>query len=103
MVKIIDDGHRYEVENLEGGEPQVLQFIKKVLKEPDSTELVTEVNGTTNEEVLSVLIDRMVYLQNLLPCAENTQISALLDQAMALIKKRAADRDARGVRGTGQE
>lgn len=101
-MEVITVGHRYALDNLEGGEPQVLQFIQKEPVSEGSTELKTIVNGTTNEEVLAMLIDRMEFLQEILPCDENEQILRNLRESLSLVEKRAAERQARGVRGTNQ-
>lgn len=71
MAKVIVEGHCYELENFEDKEApgQVLQFIHKQQTEGDG--LQTLKDGTTNEEILGVLIDRMNYLQAKFPCREN--------------------------------
>ena len=49
-MKILTPGHRYQLSNFEhNGTEQTIQFIEKVPKQVDSTELVTVNNGTTNE------------------------------------------------------
>ena len=57
-VKIIDAGHKYWLTNNES-----LSFIKK-----EKGELVYF--GTTNEELLEILIDRTKYLDAQFPCVE---------------------------------
>lgn len=105
-MQILDQGHQYELDNFgyiaENKEriPQQLQFIRKEQTFPGSTELKIMIDGTTNEEVLRVLIDRMEYLQELLPCEENVQIISLLNQALHFVNMRRKDRDARGITGT---
>ena len=58
------------------------------------------VNGTTNELVLSVLIDRTQYLDDLYPCQENKQAITHLQAALDLFNARTKDRIKRGVEGT---
>ena len=67
MVSTVE-GHRYELDGFERKENiQIIQFIQKEVKK-DTNELVTVSDGTTNEEVLEMLIDRMEYLQGKFPC-----------------------------------
>jgi hypothetical protein len=60
-MKVNIPGHNYELANFENKEAQgqILQFIQKEPISPGSSELVTIHDGTTNEEVLKVLINRM--------------------------------------------
>jgi hypothetical protein len=108
-MKCLDrSGHRYELDNLEinsGGErDQVIQFIHKE-SEPyigvgGSRKLVTVLNGTTNEEVLAVLIDRLRYLQAKTACRENAIVITKLEESLMWLNKRTEDRKARSVEGT---
>ena len=61
-MQVITTGHKYELASFEGGPAQTLQFIEKVPTAEGSKELRTVNDGTTNEEVLKVLIDRLQYL-----------------------------------------
>ena len=101
-MKNITKGHLYELDNMEGGEPQHLQFIHKE-PTPDKNEplqLIT--NGTTNEEVLRVLIDRLYFLQGKMSCRENSLVITKLEEALMWLEKRTADRLARSVEGSCQ-
>lgn len=99
-MKIITEGHIYELQNFESEEVQHLSFIQKAPVAPGSTELETISNGTTNEEVLKVLIDRLQYLQAKAPCRENAIVITKLEESLMWLEKRTADRQARGVEGT---
>ena len=106
-MKIITPGHKYELAHFEnygltGCPVQTLQFIEKHPDPEDSTghTLVTANDGTTNEEVLAVLIDRMQYLQGKFPCRENAIIITKLEESLMWLQKRTRDRLARGVEGT---
>lgn len=101
-MKVITPAHRYELANFdEQAQPgQVLQFIHKELASPGN--LVTVSDGTTNEEVLRVLIDRMQGLQKKASCRENAIAITHLEEALMWLEKRTADRQARGVEGTPQ-
>lgn len=102
-MKVITAGHKYELanfENPEGSAPQVLQFIEKV---PDPVAggcaLVTVNNGTTNEEVLAMLIDRMNSLQSKFPCRENAIAITKMQEALLWLNHRTEQRKLRGVEG----
>lgn len=97
-MRVITEGHKYELDSFEGGTPQVLQFIEKAMAE-GSTELRTVNDGTTNEEVLAMLIDRMQSLQSKLPCRENAIVITTLEESLAWLNKRTADRKKRNVKG----
>ena len=101
-MKVLVDGHRYELNNFESTEPtQVLQFIHKDLDPVQSTpgKLITISDGTTNEEVLGVLIDRMQFLQSKFPCRENAIVITKLEESLMWLNKRTADRVSRNVEG----
>lgn len=105
-MKVLVEGHRYELENLERtkGLFQFLQFIHKEKKIDDHGEeyFETVADGTTNEEVLKVLIDRMNSMQMKAPCRENSIVITKLEECLMWLEKRTRDRQARGVEGTPQ-
>jgi len=95
-------GHRYELENFEDKEKtgQVIQFIQKEQDPIGPTgQLKTVRDGTTNEEVIKMLVDRMNSLQAKFPCRENAIATTHLETALLWLEKRTADRKARGVEG----
>lgn len=103
-MKVITEGHRYEVEGFENVEnTQVIQFIEKAPDAPGSTTLVTLNDGTTNEALLEVLINRMQYLQGKFPCRENAIVITNLEESLMWLNKRTADRKKRNVEGTNQK
>lgn len=99
-MKVLTTGHKYELASFEGGAPQTIQFIKK---KPDleagNGVLFTVNDGTTNEEVLRVMIDRLLYLNGKFPCRENAIVITKLEESLMWLNKRTADRQARGVEG----
>lgn len=101
-MKVLVKGHKYELKNFEQKEEQgqTIQFIQKEPKEEGSTELVTISDGTTNEEFLEVLIDRISYLQNKFPCKENDCCITHLQEGLMWLEKRTSDRLKRNVEGT---
>lgn len=92
-MKVIIPGHRYALENMISGEsPQELQFVTKAPgAEP--------VDGTTNEEVLAMLVDRLKNLQAVFPCRENALAITKLEEANMWLEARTRDRNRRGVEG----
>lgn len=103
-MRVLTPVHKYELDNHEnpmGVLSQTLQFIEKKPAgdgfPPGS--LITVNEGTTNEEVLRVLIDRMNSMQAKFPCRENAIVTTHLETALLWLEKRTADRKARGVEG----
>lgn len=100
-MKNLIEGHRYELDNFENKSEagQQLQFIQKEPTAANDGTLQTINDGTTNEEVLDVLIDRMNYLQKKFPCRENAIAITHLETALLWLNKRTADRIKRNVEG----
>lgn len=100
-MKVLHQGHRYELSNFqkisEAG--QTIQFIHKAPTSDDPTILETIDDGTTNEEVLEMLIDRLKFLQAKFPCRENAIVITKLEESLMWLNKRTADRIARDVEG----
>jgi hypothetical protein len=104
-MKIITQGHRYELENFEQKEAdgQRIQFIEKRPKSEGSTELETVNDGTTNEELIKVLIDRLTFLHQKFPSDENFYTLGHLKQALYCQQSRTYERQQRGVEGKHQK
>lgn len=105
-MKVLITGHKYELVNFENDIPELNQHIQFIQKEPISEGapvLKTVNDGTTNEEVLAVLIDRLMYLQSKFPCRENAIVITKLEESLMWLNKRTADRKARNVEGTNQK
>lgn len=100
-MKVITEGHRYELANFEQKDQhgQEIQFIQKEASELEPGELYTVNDGTTNEEILEMLIDRMQYLQKKFPCRENAIVITNLEESLMWLEKRTKDRQKRGVEG----
>lgn len=84
-MKVIDAAHEYE---LAGN--QTVKFIKRT-----NGELIHA--GTTNEEMLEVVIDRTNGLDAKFPCDENKQALVYLNLALDAFNSRTAKRVAQGV------
>lgn len=89
-------GHKYEVNNVEEG----IQTIAFIHKEEKDDVLETVEDGTTNEEVIAVLIDRLQFLQSKLSSRETALAITKLEEALMWLEKRTADRQKRGVEAT---
>lgn len=97
-MQVIDAGHTYELANVDGG-VQTLQFIRK---EEKDGKLETMIDGTTNEEVVEVLIDRLTFLNEKLYSPHNDAAINGLKAVRETLERRTADRKNRGVEGTTQ-
>jgi hypothetical protein len=99
-MQILREGHRYVAANFEDqSKGQTIQFIEKVPSETNSSELITVNDGTTNEEVLAVLIDRLNVLFKKFPSRETALAITKLEEGLLWLEKRTADRKKRGVEG----
>ena len=104
-MKNLVSGHTYELLNFENKNEkgQVLQFIHKEPIEEGATELKTVSDGTTNEEVLEALINRMNFLDGKFPCRENSIVITHLETALLWLEKRTNDRIKRDVEGKNEK
>ena len=118
---VINEGHKYVLTNFDSKTSMdgYLQFVDKkpyseiigIVKqinmseeekakyEANPSQLILMEDGTTNEEVLEVLIDRMQYLQGKFPCRENAIVITHLEEALMWLEKRTRDRIKRNVEG----
>ena len=87
-MKAVDPGRVYELSAGNG-----LVFLQK-----DEGKLVRQ--GTTNEEVLEVLIDRVTDAYQALPCQETIRALFLLREALATFHARTDRRVGANVEGT---
>jgi hypothetical protein len=110
-MKVLTPGHKYELANFENKEAtgQTIQFIEKapentVMGVPaPGTAFLTVNDGTTNEDVLEVLIDRMKSLNAKVPSRESSIVITKLEEALMWLEKRTRDRIKRNVEGTYQK
>jgi hypothetical protein len=87
-MKVIDPGRVYELSACNR-----LSFLQK-----DHGEIVRD--GTTNEEVLEVLIDRVTEAYQRLPCQESIRAVHYLREALTALRNRTASRVRSRVEGT---
>lgn len=100
-MNVIEPGHSYELYNFEQNIPelnQVIHFINKV-QVGSGPELKTIRDGTTNEEVLLMLIDRLQYLYDKFPSRETAIAKTKIEESLMWLEKRTRDRKSRGVEG----
>jgi len=87
-VIVVDRGHEYLLDPLDGELLQTLTFVKREgTKYPGN---IGHHPGTTMQEVLRALIDRAEYVNSQLPCAETEAGIGLLKAALFVFEARAA-------------
>lgn len=97
-MKVIEEGHEYMLENFhrcpsyELGLCWNLKFVKM-------DENGNYYDGTTNEEVLAMMIHRMKFLNAKLPCREASLAITKLEEALMWLNYRTANREKQGVEG----
>lgn len=85
-MKVLDPGHDYLLDSLDGEYNQSVIFVKRFRG-------IGNHPGTTNQELLRVLIDRVKFLDDEKPWALNEEIinhlrmALVLHEARALIRK----------------
>lgn len=96
-MKVIDPGHTYELNWLDGtalSQPilkdNVLMFVKRVGEKYPGN--VQPHPGTTMQEVLRALIDRVKYVDGQVPSDYNGDVVHHLRQALINLEYRAAER-----------
>jgi hypothetical protein len=100
-MKVITPGHKYAVFNMH--DPDKYQFLQFIHKEPDPanpSQLRLVADGTTNEEVMAVLIDRLESLNAKMPCVENQVALANIRGALTVLNARTKKRQQQGIEGT---
>jgi len=84
-------GYRYEVADLDDtATTQTIQFVNKLEGK----------DGTTNEELLKVLIHRINHLQTKVPCRQNAIAITKLEESLMWLGQRNQDRISRNITGT---
>lgn len=89
-LRILDRGHIYVLEALDGEFNQVLQFVKR--EGPNYPGNVGHHPGTTTQAVLRCLIERIQYVNNQIPDYRNDKAIELLREVILLFEQRAAER-----------
>lgn len=87
-MKVLDDGHKYLLDdNKSNTQTNTLIFFKDKEINGDGY------NGTTNQEVIRSLIDRVKFLHNQVPSDYNDKIIFHLRKALILHEQRHLDRE----------
>lgn len=81
-MKIVHEGHKYKLNSLDGEAKVELTFVRRFRGEDNYS-------GTTNQEVLRVLIDRVEFLDKEMPWDGNKEILKHLRMALVLHESRA--------------
>lgn len=98
-MRCLDDCHNYELDLFMKGRED-LPIGGESLRFYEMREDGTIINGVINEEVLRVLIHRMMRLNEKLYCMENRMVINHLSRALDWLGERTKDRTARKVEGT---
>lgn len=96
-MKVIEPGHVYDVENVDGPGKQRIEFVRR---RDDAARLLPpkeRTEGILSQELLRVLIDRTLYLNQEAPCTENVEIVDALRLALTRYESRAARRSIEGL------
>lgn len=105
-MKVIDD-HHYQLQEARSMDSAVISHnnVMFMRKERDSVTHEFELihTGTTNEEVLDMLIHRLGSMQQKLPCNENLIVMQMLLAANWTLKLRTKRRLQQGVEGTDKQ
>jgi hypothetical protein len=91
-MEIIDPGHKYRLHCLDGDLDQTLTFVKRNLPPAKYPGNVSSYPGTTLQEVLRCLIERVQFLDNQESHSINRRIIELLRLSIWLLEVRAAER-----------
>lgn len=89
-MKVLDPGHDYLLASLDGEAEQALTFVKR--QGPGYPGNQGAHPGTTLQEVLRVLADRVQYVDRQVPAPENAAVLRHLREALVLLEQRAARR-----------
>lgn len=92
-MRVIDPGHEYLLNSLDGGEPVLLTFVKREGEGYPGN--IGHHPGTNLQEVLRALIERVKYLNNQIPDARNWHVLLYLREALFELEQRAAERHGR--------
>jgi hypothetical protein len=99
-MTVQDPGHTYTVKNYDGDGEQTIRFMKRdASSHPGGYYPGNEgsYSGTNLQEVLRVLIDRVLYLDNQIPADQNRIILNNLRDSLILLEERAAERHGKSL------
>lgn len=79
-MKVVSPGNKYVLDSFEGTRPQEIQFIVGVSVAGGPPQV--GIDGTTNEDVLAVLIHRLGFMQQQSPCRETAIALTKLQESL---------------------
>lgn len=91
-MKIIEPGHIYDVENVDGPGTQRITFVRRRSHDGRLLRDASRHAGILCQELLRVVIDRTRYLNDEDPCHEDVEIINALRGALRSFEARAARR-----------
>lgn len=86
-MKVIDPGHKFELDSLDGEFKNILQFVKREGEHYPGN--IGHYPGTTIQEVLRASISRLEHVNRQIPCLESEMVVDLLKSAITLLEIRA--------------
>jgi len=99
-MKVIDPGHMYKIDMLDGylNDPSnFLVFVKRNNPPEKYPGNLNSYPGTTIQEVLRALINRIKYLQNQKGCEEDVILLNIFREGILLLEQRNAREKGRGL------
>lgn len=88
-MKVIKNGYIYELRNYDDkGSSQTISFINKHKSTDSNVYSTSTEDGTTTEEVISMLIHRLKYVNTLKPSSFNKLAIKHLNESLAAINMR---------------
>ncbi len=97
-MDIIDPGHKFGLNVLDGESKEILTFVKRNDPPEKYPGNIDAYSGTTIQEVLRVLISRVKYLDNQSPCRENKGLIYKFRSSLKLLEERNAIKKGRVFR-----
>ena len=97
-MKVLDPGHKYQLNPLDGDNIQFLTFVKREGEKFPGNK--GHYSGTTLQEVFRACIERVNYVNNQIPDERNDAIIIYLRDAILLLEERAAERHGRRLSNT---
>jgi hypothetical protein len=91
-VNVIEPGHLYEVENVDGQGTQEIRFVKRRDSNAELLSPELRQEGILTQELLRVCIDRTLYLNAENPCREDVTIVDMLRDVLRAYETRASRR-----------
>jgi hypothetical protein len=92
-MRVIDQGHTYALQELDGEGERILVFVKREGEKYPGN--IGHHSGTNCQEVLRAVFDRLGYLDHQIEDSRNQKCRYLIAEVIELLEARAADRHGR--------